>query len=116
MLNDTPIELLPSSKHFLSPISQEKTLAFSVPTSMTEDFITAIRELPATSGVSADSRAHGDGSAEPEEKRWMMSAVKAEAAGVSRTWRRRWSDGWTAFVDQLKVSRFYTIPSERNLK
>lgn len=100
MLNSSSIELLPSSRHLLSPISHEKTLAFSVPADLTEDFVDSVRELP----VSYPSkRQKPESRNDGEEKRWLMSSIKGEAAGVHGTWSGRVLDAWTAFVDVLKV-------------
>jgi len=91
--------VVPSSKNILTPISQEKTLAVSVDYALAPAFVQAIRELPSSEDTKARD-AYGD---KIDGKRWMMSAIKGDAAGQQRTFARRVSDAWTAFVDLLKV-------------
>lgn len=103
MLNRSGVELLPSSRNLLSPISTEKTLAVSMPLNLAQEFVSGVREL---------SVPHFDGSLhdlneklslDGEEKKWMMSAIKGKAVDVNRSWKARISDSWNAFVDVLKV-------------
>lgn len=94
LLDNDTIRILPPSKNILTPVSQEKTIAISIPYKDAPTFSHAIRELP---GSHASQNPPLDG------KRWMMSAVKGEATGQQRSFPKRVSDAWTAFVDLLKV-------------
>ena len=91
---NTTIQRLPCSKNLLSPISQETTLALSLPYEEAGAFISAIQEIPAEHSAAA-----GKG----EDYRWTMSAMKAGASGSQRSFKRRASDAWIAFMDLLKV-------------
>lgn len=106
LLHNSTANLLPSSKNILTPISQEKTLAISVPYTSAPQFVQAIRELPC-SQLGKIKDAYGN---TVDQKRWMMSAVKGDTAGPQRSFTRRVSDAWTAFVDLLKVCLFFGPP------
>lgn len=97
---NTSVDLLPSSKNFLSPITSETTMAFAVPFSGTADFIRSVKELPAPK-LEGKYRKLEDGPL-GEEKRWIMSAVKGEVVSAQRSFKRRFADAWVAFVDLLK--------------
>lgn len=97
-VSNSSAKVLPSSKNILSPISQEKTIAVSLPLSAAPSFLQSIRELPSSR---SDKIVDAYGK-QVEQKRWMMSAVKGDAAGQQRTFSKRVSDAWTAFVDLLK--------------
>lgn len=101
--NNNTINLLPSSKNLLSPISQESTLAFSLPFEQGPEFVTAIRELSVEQKAGMMKNNDNDNAMQREEKRWIMGAAKGDANGHQRTFKRRASDAWTAFVDLLKV-------------
>lgn len=101
MLDNNTATLLPSSKNLLTPISQEKTLAIAVPYQTASQLIDSVRELPSPQNGKVTD-AYGNA---VEGKRWMMSAVRGDAAGQQRTFTKRMADAWTAFVDLLKVSK-----------
>lgn len=105
-LNNASAIIVPSSKNILTPISQEKTLAMSVAYALAPSFIQAVRELPGTKETTTRD-AYGN---PMDGKRWMMSAIKGDTAGQQRSFARRASDAWTAFVDLLKVSGYYGTP------
>lgn len=103
MLDNSSIHLLPSSKHLLSPVSQESTLAFSIPFEKGSEFVSSIRELSAEKKAGKRQASDKDDTTPREEKRWIMGAAKGDVNGHQRTFIRRAHDAWTAFVDLLKV-------------
>lgn len=98
-LNNASAALLPSSKNLLTPISSEKTLAVSMDYDLAPKFLQSVRELPCALRLPTRD-AYGNN---VDEKRWMMSALKGDSAVQQRSFSRRASDAWTAFVDVLKV-------------
>lgn len=83
----------------LAPISQDSSLAFTVPYSEITTFLRAVREIP-------DSTFKKDGL---EQKKWIMKAARTPVPG-SRTALRLWlTEAWTSFVDLLKVCTILTI-------
>jgi len=98
LANASTVELLPSSKNLLSPISQETTVAISLSYGSAAEFITLIQELP------VDTEENMTAGNNEEKKRWIMSAARGDATSLQRTFRRRSLDAWTALLDLLKVS------------
>lgn len=96
--SNVSVERLPSSSSSFSTLSQDTSLAYSIPYADASDFLMAMREISAPADV-AD--AHGsDKEGTREEKKWMMRASKnANASGGVRAWI---NDSWTSFVDLLK--------------
>ncbi|KAL1651049.1 3-hydroxy-3-methylglutaryl-coenzyme A (HMG-CoA) reductase isozyme [Didymella pomorum] len=92
------VERLPSSSSSFSTLSQDTSLAYSIPYAEASDFLMAMHEISAPADV-AD--AHGsDKEGTREEKKWMMRASKnGSASGGVRNWV---NDSWTSFVDLLK--------------
>lgn len=103
MLNRSGVELLPSSRNLLSPISPEKTLALSMPSNLAQEFVSGVRELSVPHFEGSLHDLNDKLSLDGEEKKWMMSAMKGRAADVNKTWKARVVDSWNAFVDVLKV-------------
>ena len=97
--SNVSVERLPSSSSSFSTLSQDTSLAYSIPYAEAADFLMAMQEMPAPADV-AD--AHGsDNEGTREEKKWMMRASKnGSAPGGVRNWV---NDSWTSFVDLLKV-------------
>lgn len=88
------ITALPSTLNPLAPISQDSTLAFSVPYSQAPEFLAQAQELP----NGADKLAR-DG-LEEEHKMWIMRAAKA---GGSLHSVRHWaSNAGIEFLDLIK--------------
>lgn len=87
--NDSSAELLPSSASRLS-LSQDSTLAFSLPSDETPSFLASIKE------ISAQETAEDD----DEQKRWIMRAARGSARRFSlREWVR---NSWIAFTDLIR--------------
>ena len=84
----------------LSPISQDTTLAYSMPFAEAPSFLAASQEIPVSKDAS-QIRYTDDGSI-AEEKKWIMKAVKSPS-GDSYNLRRWAQNAWVDFVDLLKV-------------
>jgi hydroxymethylglutaryl-CoA reductase (NADPH) len=98
--------LLPSSSSSFSTISQDTSLAFSIPYADASDFLASIQEISPPQDVTESHGSEKEGT--QEEKMWIMKAAKnGNAPGGIRSWAR---ESWTSFVDLLKVSRILTYP------
>jgi hypothetical protein len=86
---------VPSTANLLSPISHDSSLAFAVPWSEISDFLTAAQEIRGSEEPSKDR----------EEKIWIMKAARSNGYGSRRTYRAWLHDGWTSFVDLVKVQK-----------
>lgn len=87
-------------------------MAFSVPENLSRKFVNSIRELPISYAQSQYTIDDMEPDPALQGKRWMMSAVKGENLMNHRSFGRRVSDAWTAFVDVLKVSALQIRPSK----
>lgn len=88
--------VLPLSTNPLSSISQDTTLAFSVPYAQAPQLLDAVREIPLPTAETEDL------DDAPEQKKWIMKAAKPSSnssIGV-RSWI---TNAWTSFLDLLKV-------------
>ncbi|KAF2265469.1 3-hydroxy-3-methylglutaryl-coenzyme A reductase [Lojkania enalia] len=91
-------QLLPSSSSSFSTISQDTSLAFSMPYADAPDFLMAMQEIPAPEVVSESQGSDEEGTR--EEKKWIMKAARGGGSpGGIRNWAR---ESWTSFVDLLK--------------
>ena len=91
--NNVTARVVPSTANLLSPISHDLSLAFSVPWAEVSDFLAAAQEIGGASDESNDR----------EEKIWIMKAARSNGGGSRRTYRAWLRDGWTSFVDLVKV-------------
>lgn len=93
-------KVLPCSSNPLSPISQDSTIAYSLPFSKAPAFLAASQEIPVSADIS-QSRFLDDGRSR-EEKMWIMKAARNAANGTGglRNWAK---NAWTDFVDLIKV-------------
>jgi hydroxymethylglutaryl-CoA reductase (NADPH) len=88
---------LPGSTNPLSSISQDSTIAYSLPFSHASTFLSASKEIPVSGDIS-QSR-YNENADKEEEKMWIMKAVKNTSSGGIRRWAK---NAWTDFVDLLK--------------
>lgn len=84
---------VPPTSNLLSPISHDSSLAFTVPWSDVPDFLTAAQEIRSDLEQSQDT----------EHKIWIMKAARSNGYGSRRTYHVWLRDGWTSFVDLIKV-------------
>ena len=96
------VQSLPSTSNALSPISQDSSLAFSVPYDEAAEFLMFAQEIPNAATIPGSKKARKGLEAEPvqEEKRWIMKAAKTNNTISIRRWAM---ESWTSFVDLLKV-------------
>lgn len=90
---DISARRIPSTPNVLSAISQDSSLSFSIPYTVASDFLKAVQEIP---GRSKSSNGN-------EDKMWIMKAARFNGHGSRRTYRAWLSDGWSSFVDLVKV-------------
>lgn len=90
---------LPSTSNPLTSISQDSTLAFSLPHSQAPEFLALAQELPnhTKDTVAQDGLDEG---ALAEQKLWIMKAAKAQ--GGLRSMRNWASNAFTEFLDLIK--------------
>lgn len=97
--SNSTASVLPCSTGRLSAISQDTTLAYSMPFAEAPSFLVASQEIPVSKAAS-QVRYSDDGS-QTEEKKWIMKAVRCSGSGSVRRWAK---NAWVDFVDLLKVS------------
>ncbi|KAI9672360.1 MAG: 3-hydroxy-3-methylglutaryl-coenzyme A (HMG-CoA) reductase isozyme [Caeruleum heppii] len=99
-----PVTPLPSTSNPLSPISQDSTLAFSIPCADAPEFLSLVQELPNRSDSSRATSAYEERlvDARSEERKWIMKAAKGDATDSRGSFRKWASNAWTEFVDLLK--------------
>jgi hydroxymethylglutaryl-CoA reductase (NADPH) len=90
---NTSATSLPTTLNPFSPISQDTTLAFSVPWDQTALFLHGLLEIPEQAGSSQDL----DG------RKWVMRPYKNGGNGNPNSLRTWGSNAWSEFVDLLKV-------------
>ena len=101
--DNSSVKSLPPTWNPLSPISQDTTLAFAVPSNEASDFLASIQELPNLPAAEEAQEVHNEGGM-PEPKSWVMKAVKNGGRPAQGTMRRSAANFWTGFVDLVKVS------------
>lgn len=93
-------QLLPSSTNILSSLSNDASIAFSVPYDEAAAVVSAIHELQPPTVAKKPVRSEAEGTV--EERKWIMKAVKV--GSDSSNSKARWvQNAWTSFVDILKV-------------
>ncbi|KAJ4309318.1 3-hydroxy-3-methylglutaryl-coenzyme A (HMG-CoA) reductase isozyme [Neodidymelliopsis sp. IMI 364377] len=96
--SNVSVERLPSSSSSFSTLSQDTSLAYSIPYTEASDFLMAMQEISAPANVADVQGSDKEGTR--EEKKWMMRASKnGNTPGGVRNWI---NDSWTSFVDLLK--------------
>jgi hydroxymethylglutaryl-CoA reductase (NADPH) len=97
--SNVSVERLPSSLSSFSTLSQDTSLAYSVPYDEASDFLKAMREIPTAAADVADVQG-SDQEGTSEEKKWMMRASRSvNTSGGVKNWI---NESWTSFVDLLK--------------
>lgn len=97
---NSSVEHLPSSWNPLSPISQDTTLAFAVPSDEAGNFLDSIREIPSKRG------SNGEGYEDIlslEAETWVMRGGKNSSNPSQHTIRLSARNTWIDFVDLVKV-------------
>lgn len=96
--NNTSAHYLPSTSNPLYPISQDSTLAFSVPFDEASDFLREVQELP-NEVVFPNEQANEV----QRTKSWVMKTPRTGGNASQSTVRSWASNAWTSFVDLIKV-------------
>ncbi len=97
--SNTTAHSLPTTLNPLSPISQDTTLAFSVPFDEAADFLDTANELP---NGAIFRKEHNEENTH-NRKSWVIKATKKDRQ-VSPSTLRSWaSNAWTGLLDLLKV-------------
>ena len=87
---NSSVQPLPSTSNPFSPISQDTSLAYSVPWDQAGSFLKGIKEIPEEAKLGAEG-----------SRVWITKAPKNSTA--QRSLRNWTSNAWTEFVDLLKV-------------
>lgn len=98
--SNVSVERLPSSLSSFSTLSQDTSLAYSVPYDEASDFLKAMREIPTAAAADVADVPGSDQEGTREEKKWMMRASRSvNTSGGVKNWI---NESWTSFVDLLK--------------
>lgn len=92
---------LPPTWNPLSPISQDTTLAFAVPSHEAAIFLDSIQELPNNDEEPSE---HYEYESSQESRRWVLKASKSGGDPAKGTLRLSAMNTWTGFVDLIKVN------------
>lgn len=88
------VSSLPTTPNLLAPISYDSSLAFSVPFSNVQYFLSSLQDI-SDRPVSPDDLA---------ENKWTMKAARKNNGGGRRSFGVWMHDAWISFVDLIKVS------------
>ena len=97
------IRQLPSTSNPLSPLSQDSTLAFAVPSEEASHFVNLVQELPSKENELHD---FAGGEAAHIPRRWVMNAPKEPGSQPANPTRFSATGTWNRFVDLIKVSPY----------
>lgn len=103
---NSSVQVLPSTSSSIFPISHDSTLAFSLPYSDAEYFLSTLHELPdgALRRGSGGVDAPGDARPSAQGRGWVMKAA-VDMNGVEQRSFKQWArDAWSEFLDLIKVS------------
>ncbi|KAI5286324.1 3-hydroxy-3-methylglutaryl-coenzyme A (HMG-CoA) reductase isozyme, partial [Ascosphaera aggregata] len=84
------VESIPATPNLFAPISQDFSLAFTVPYEQVNKFLRAVQEIPST-----------DDEKEGEQKKWIMKAARSSTYGSRRAIRIWVHDAYSSFVDLI---------------
>ena len=101
---DSSVRNLPTTWNPLSPISQDTTLAFAVPSSDASEFLTSVQEISHRhrSDSQGEERPY-DGRAAPRPNTWVVKAARNGRHSAQATMSVSAANTWTSFVDLIKV-------------
>ena len=91
--NNTSAHALRSTSNPFSPLSQDTTLAFSVPWKNAGAFLDGLQEIPEHTDVPKDT----------EGRVWVTRASRSKGHGSQSALRNWIVNAWSEFVDLLKV-------------
>ena len=93
---------LPTTWNPLSPISQDTTLAFAVPTVEASDFLASVQEIPLGPYLQGEIGAY-DGWAAQRPNVWVVKNTKLAHRSAQPTMGVSAANTWTSFIDLIKV-------------
>ena len=96
--------ILPTTWNPLSPISQDTTLAFAVPSDEASDFLASVQEISHRPDSQAADQAY-NGKASQRPNTWVVKAAKDSRHSTQATIGVSAANTWTSFVDLIKVCR-----------
>ena len=103
---NSSVKRLPSTWNPLSPISQDTTLAFAVPSTDAANFLSSIQELPNQKEVESEGY---DGVSILEAEKWVMRGAKNGSDAAQPTMRLSAKNTWSGFVDLVKVGCIFWV-------
>lgn len=99
---NSSVSNLPTTWNPLSPISQDTTLAFAVPSDEAADFLASVQEIPHRSDLQGEEGAY-DGIPTEKANAWVVKAAKLGRHSGHARMGVSAANTWTSFVDLLKV-------------
>lgn len=93
---------LPTTWNPLSPISQDTTLAFAVPSNEASDFLASVQEISHTPEMQREGDVYDDGATQKPNV-WVVKAAKDGRNSAQASMGVSAANTWTSFVDLLKV-------------
>ena len=99
---NSSVTSLPTTWNPLSPISQDTTLAFSVPIDEASDFLASVQEIPLGPDLQGVIGAYDDWSAQ-RPNAWVVKNTKNGRQSAQATMGVSAANTWTSFIDLIKV-------------
>lgn len=99
---NSSVRNLPPTWNPLSPISQDTTLAFAVPSNEASDFLASVQEIPQRPDLQGEEGVY-DGGVEQKPGTWVVKAAKNGRRSAQATMGVSAANTWTNFVDLVKV-------------
>ena len=99
---NSSVKNLPTTWNPLSPISQDTTLAFAVPSSEASDFLASVQEISHRPDSQGEPGAY-DGGALQRPNAWVVKATRDGRHSAQATMSVSAANTWTSFVDLIKV-------------
>ena len=98
---NSSVQQLPSTWNPLSPLSQDTSLAFAVPSGEAAEFLRSIQEIPTKEWTHPGFY---DGVSAPKPEIWVIRSGDIDGKAEQRSTRDYVRHRWIAFVDLVKAS------------
>lgn len=99
---NSSVKNLPTTWNPLSPISQDTTLAFAVPSSEAPDFLASVQEISNRPDSQGEQGAYDVGALQ-RPNAWVVKATRDSRHPAQATMGVSAANTWTSFVDLIKV-------------
>lgn len=99
---NSSVRNLPTTWNPLSPISQDTTLAFAVPSNEASGFLASVQEISHRPDLQEKEGPY-DGGATRKPNVWVVKAAKNGRHSAQPTMGVSAANTWTSFVDLIKV-------------